>query len=601
MIRDIIKDEIVSAVSALIEKTMLTDDAQRVAQGLSLSRIKDEKLGDMATNLAMLLAKSEKKAPLAVASMIADELRGSPMFSNIEAKAPGFINFTLSPATLARIIPYIARRGKDYGRATTRHETPALVEFVSANPTGGLHLGHARGAFVGDALARVLDAAGYKTTKEFYINDTGNQVATLARTIHKRYRELFGDEITIDAGEYPGEYVVDIAVALKSLHGERWLNQPEEVWLNPLIQFGVEYNLALIKRSLQNVDIDMDVWYYESSLHKEKKLDDLVTALDKRGMLYEADEAKDTEGKVRRTESKAAKFAHLQSGGIFVSTSQFGDEEDRIIKRRDGSFVYLTADLAYHHQKFLRKFDLIIDVFGADHAGHVGRIKAGMAALGHDLDKLKFVLVQIVRLLKGGTEMRFSKRTGTVISLDELIDDVGKDVARFVFLMRGANAQFDLDLDVVTEQSNDNPVFYVQYGHARIATVLARAAGEGITVDARDFSESLQAQLRLPEEREMQLMIAELEDLVKESAQALEPHRLIYYCQSLIKTFHTYFTKYRHQEKIITDDAATTEARLMLVSAVKQTIFNALSFLGISAPDHMRSSGSDDVSVSQSY
>jgi arginyl-tRNA synthetase len=250
--------------------------------------------------------------------------------------------------------------------------------------------------------------------------------------------------------------------------------------------------------------------------------------------------------------------------------------------------VYLTADLAYHHDKFARGFDVMVDVFGADHAGHIGRIKAGMAALGHDLKKLNFVVVQMMRLIKDGQEIKFSKRTGQVVGLDDLIELVGKDVARFVFLMRSSNAQFDLDLDQVASKSSDNPVFYVQYGHARIATILAKAEREyGIKIDARGFDRNQQAMLTLPEERELVLCISELEDIVREAADALEPHRVIFYCQELVKTFHSYFTKYRHTEKIISDNEFKTKSRLSMIFAIKLTIFNALSFLGISAPEYM--------------
>ncbi len=410
---------------------------------------------------------------------------------------------------------------------------------------------------------------------------------TLARTIHKRYRELFGEEVEILPGEYPGEYVKDIARALKQLHGDRWLTKSEAEWLEPLTQFGVDYNLSIIKRSLDRADVKIDNWFFEHSLHDSGALDALVRAYEERHMLYDADEAEQASDKIRREESKAHKFAHLQEGGLFLKTTQFGDAEDRILKRRDGRFVYLTADLAYHHEKFLRGYDVIIDVFGGDHAGHIARIKAGMAALGHDLNHLKFVTVQMMRLLKGGREVKFSKRAGEVVGLDDLIAEVGKDVARYVFIMRSNSTQFDLDLDAVTKHSSDNPVFYVQYGHARMATILARAEKEhGIVITKESAQQDSQA-LTLPEERDLILKASELADVVKEAAIALEPHRIIYFCQDLIKAFHSYFTKYRHTERIISADKEKTIARLNLVFALKQTIHNALSFIGVSAPDRL--------------
>lgn len=593
MIREKIRKHIEKATLSLVKEHKLKASAKDYLATMAITRTKDSSLGDFSSNLAMLLAKSEGQSPRDIGDFLLSELRKNEAFDKVAVAGPGFINLTLSNQALSEIIPYIAFSGDNYGRTTLPEPKIALIEFVSANPTGGLHLGHARGAFVGDALARLLGAAGYQVTKEFYVNDTGNQVHTLARTIHKRYRELFGESVKIEAGEYPGEYVKDIAVALKQHFGDKWLNKNEEDWLIPLSKFGVDYNLGLIKRSMDRAGIHMDEWFYEHTLQDSGQLEDLIKTYQQRNMVYEADVALGTNEKIRREQSKAHKFAHMQEGGLFLKTSSFGDEEDRIIQRKDGRFVYLTADLAYHHQKFLRGFDLLVDVFGADHAGHIGRIKAGMAALGHHIDKLKFVVVQIVRLIKGGQEVRFSKRAGEVVGLDDLIDEVGADVARFVFLMRGASAQFDLEIDLVTKHSNDNPVFYVQYGHARMATILAKAKSlHGLGVDATD--KTWQQYLNLPEERELILRIGELEEVVLEAALALEPHRLIYYCQDLIKIFHSYFTKYRHTEKIISEDAQKTNARLALVFATKQTIFNALSFLGISAPDRMESSAPND-------
>lgn len=595
MIKEEIRQRLVHAINALAKDNALPNISSSLVSSSSIARAKDKNHGDFASNIALILSKSAKIKPHDIAAMIKDSLEADSFFTKIDIAGPGFINFTLASSALATIIPEIATKGEHYGRFMPSIKKRALIEFVSANPTGGLHLGHARGAFVGDALARLLEAAGFDVVREYYVNDTGNQVETLARTIHKRYQELFGATITIEKGEYPGEYVKDIAQALKNLHGDRFFNKPESDWLDFLIRFGVDYNLALIRRSLATAGIHIDNWYYEHSLHESGKLKALLKKYDERNMLYEADAALGMEAKVRREESKASLFSHMQEGGTFLKTSQFGDDEDRIIRRRDGRFVYLTADLAYHDDKFARGFDLLVNVFGGDHAGHVGRIKAGMAALGHDINKLHFVIVQIMRLIKHGKEVRFSKRAGEVFGLDDLIHEIGADVARFVFLMRSTNAQFDLNLDEVTKQSNDNPIFYVQYGHARMATILSKALKDyGLSVQAKSFSEQDQAKLSLFEEKDLILRMAEFPDVVLEAAHSLEPHRLIFYCQELIKTFHSYFTKYRHSEKIISDDKEKTKARLAMVYAMKLTIFNALSFLGLSAPDHMEQSADSD-------
>lgn len=584
MIKETIREHIELAIGRLFDGNQVPENTRRL---IGVTRTKDRSHGDFATNAALILSKGLCKPPIEIAKLLRDELANArEMFFCVDVAGPGFINFTLTNHAISSIIPHIAQRGTDYGTTTVLNPPKALIEFVSANPTGGLHLGHARGAFVGDALARLLKAAGYIVTKEFYVNDVGNQVLTLARTIHKRYRELFGESVTIETGEYPGEYVKDIARALKNLHGDRWLNKNEDEWLLPLTQFGVDYNLSTIRRSLDAANVEIDHWFFEHTLHENGALADVVSAYRARDMLYDAEVAENAGDKIRREESKAAKFAHLQEGGLFIKTAQFGDTEDRIIQRRDGRFVYLTADLAYHHGKFERRYDVIIDVFGGDHAGHIARIKAGMAALGHDLEKLKFVVVQMMRLIKGGHEVKFSKRAGEVVGLDDLIQEVGPDVARFVFLMRSNSTQFDLDLDAVTKNSSDNPVFYVQYGHARMASILARAdAEQGLRITP--LTPVAADALTLPEERELLLKANELADVVKDAAQALEPHRLIYFCQDLIKTFHSYFTKYRHTERIICDDKDKTMARLSMVFALKQTIFNALSFVGLSAPDRM--------------
>ncbi len=595
MIKEEIRQRLANAIHALAKDNALPKTNPSLVSTLVISRAKDKNHGDFASNIALILSKSANKSPQDIAILIKDYLQDDPYFSKVDIAGPGFINFTLSSSAIATVIPEIASQNEHYGRHFPSVKKRALIEFVSANPTGGLHLGHARGAFVGDALARLLEAAGFDVVREYYVNDTGNQIETLARTIYKRYQELFGVPITIEKGEYPGEYVKDIAQALKNLYGDRFFNKGESDWLDFLIRFGVDYNLALIRRSLETAGIKIDNWFYEHSLHESGKLEELLKKYNERHMLYEADVALGMESKVRREESKASLYAHMQEGGTFLKTSQFGDDEDRIIKRRDGRFVYLTADLAYHDDKFTRGFDLLVNVFGGDHAGHIGRIKAGMAALGHDVNKLHFVIVQIMRLIKHGKEVRFSKRAGEVFGLDDLIAEIGTDVARFVFLMRSPNAQFDLNLDEVAKQSNDNPIFYVQYGHARMSTILSKAVKDyGLNIDAKNFSEEDQARLSLFEEKDLILRMADFPDVVLEAAASLEPHRLIFYCQELIKAFHSYFTKYRHSEKIISDDKEKTKARLAMVYTMKLTIFNALNFLGLSAPDYMEQSADSD-------
>ena len=441
---------------------------------------------------------------------------------------------------------------------------------------------------MGDAVSRLLAAAGHDVTREFYINDYGNQVNILGRSIFARYQQLHGVEIELAADAYPAEYVIDIAKKIQAQDGDRWLNKSENEWLEHFTATGIRENLVEVKAVLNSINIPFDNWFSEQTLHRSGKVAALMEKYVADGMAYRADKPRGVEERVRREDGKAAQYAEQQAGGLFLETSRFGDDEDRIIQRANGTPVYLAADLAYHIDKAERGFARIIDVFGADHGGHVPRIKAGVTAAGHDAEAYEFILVQMVRLMRNGEELRFSKRAGQIFGIDELVDEIGADAARFIFLMRSANTQFDFDLDLALKQSNDNPVFYVQYGHARTTTMLKRAEAENCGFDAT-HPPSLDGLVRLtlPEEREMLKKISAMQDVVRGAAAACEPHRLIYFCQELIAEFHGYFTRYKKTERVISEDKELTLARLSLVAAVKQTLKNALNILGISAPDHM--------------
>jgi arginyl-tRNA synthetase len=550
---------------------------------------KNPEHGDYASNIAMVLSKKASMKPRDLAELIKTHLvdpKGT--LAAVEIAGPGFINFRLSERAVREVVRDVLKLGDNFGRRAPKSGPRVNVEFVSANPTGPLHLGHARGAFFGDAVARVLEAAGYDVTREFYVNDFGKQVETLGRSVHTRYRELFGEQVTLEKGEYPAPYVIDIAQRLKDEDGDRWLARPESEWLPRAIAIGIDENLKSIRASLEKAGIRHDVWARESTLHESGRVLAIVDSYRARGVTYEAEHARGTEDKVRRDDSKAATFADRQKGGTFLTTTAHGDEEDRIILRADGTPVYLTADLAYHAEKADRGFTRVIDVWGADHAGHVPRIRAGMTALGRDPKTFEFLLVQMVRLLKGDEEIKISKRSGQLYELSELIDDVGADVVRFIFLMRAATTQFDFDLELATKQSNENPVFYCQMGHARCVNVLKKAEEKGhpfrgISV----LDDDTLALLSLPEERAMLLQIAGFGDVIGSAADAREPHRVLYYAQDLIADFHSYFTRYKHTHRIVTDDAATTQARLGLVAALRQTLKSALNVLGLTAPEWM--------------
>lgn len=582
-------------IEKIIKDTLVAIEAQGLLQlpdpcpQFAIEAAKQEH-GDFATNVAMILAKPLKKSPRDLATLIVNNLVDPDAFiTHKDIAGPGFINLKISHALLATILEQVTEQGVRYGCSDKYSGKKALIEFISANPTGPLHLGHARGAFCGDALARLLTAIGYDVEREFYVNDQGKQVITLGKTIYARYRELLGHTVEIPSDGYPGDYVIDLAQTILERDGQKWLDVEENIWLPEFVRFGIAENLRVMKIDLQEVGISIDRWYSEQSLYDNGATQALINDYRQKNMLYDAAQAEDTDNKIRREESKAAKHADKQIGGTFLRTSQFGDEEDRILLRNDGSPVYLVADLAYHQDKFARGYERMIDVFGADHAGHIGRIRAGMRALGIDDTTLEFVLVQIMRLLKNGKEVRFSKRAGNVYLLRDLIAEVGPDVARFIFLMRASTTQFDFDLDIALQQNSDNPVFYVQYGHARMANLLRRGLEKGLDVQQMkgDFTQ-LTAKLQLPEERTMLKMVGSFQDIMLTAGEKLEPHRILYFARELVSEFHGYFTHYKHSERIISDDIELSHARLLMVQVLKQTLHNALAILGISAPDYMQ-------------
>jgi arginyl-tRNA synthetase len=549
--------------------------------------------------VAMVMSKATGKKPPELADLIIKNLVDKKsIVVKVEKAGPGFLNFRLKDSVFQSVARDVLKAGPAFGRTKPKSTgKKVMVEFVSANPTGPVHIGHARGAFMGDAISRLLDAAGHEVTREFYINDAGNQVETLGRTVFKRYQQLFGMDVQLGEGEYPAEYVIDIAKAWKAEVGESFLNKPESEWLAKAIEVAIRENMKAIRSTLAMANISHDVFFSEATLHASGKVRSIVDVYKSRGVTYEATEGKRREkgDKVRSEDSKAAKFADRQLGGTFLMTATYQenekyvlkDEEDRIILRHDGTPVYLTADLAYHKEKFDRGYDLMVDVFGADHAGHVPRIQSGMQLLGFDQKKLQFVLVQIVRITRDGEEVKVGKRKGNIFELSDLIEEAGADVCRFIFLMKTANAQFDFDLGSVKKQSKDNPVFYFQYGHARCASLLKKAAEKGVPfVGAEALTEAQLSKLVLPEEKAMLKKMSLLGDVVAGAADKLEPHHVLYYCQELIADFHSYFTKFK-SDPIISTDVDKTQGRLAMVAALKHTLASAFGILGISAPEHM--------------
>jgi arginyl-tRNA synthetase len=563
--------------------------------------------GDWSCNIALVLAKAAGKKPTELADAIAANLVDPDgLVVKVERAGPGFLNFRLADRVFQQIARDVLLAGDQFGRQPPKSTGKrVLVEFVSANPTGPVHIGHARGAFMGDAIARLLAAAGHDVTREFYINDYGKQVDTLGRTIYKRYRELAGEAITLAEGEYPAAYVIDIARTWRAEVGDRYMTAPESEWLPAATAVGIRENLAAIRATLEQAGIAFDVWYSEASLHAGGQVRAVVDAYRARGVTYEAVESRRREEqaqKVRSEESKAAQFADRQKGGTFLMTSTYQengkyvlkDDEDRVILRADGSPVYLTADLAYHKDKFERGYDLMANVLGADHSGHVPRIESGIKLLGLDTAKLKFVLVQIVRITRGGQEVKVSKRKGTVFELADLIDEAGADVCRFLFLGKTRDAQLDFDLDLVKQQSRENPVFTFQMGHARCASILRKAAERGVPFRPEALTDAALARLTLPEEKVMLKKVSQLPDMVAVAAERLEPHLVLYFCQELISDFHSYFTQYK-SDPVIGADIEKTQGRLAMVAAIKQTLQSAFAILGIHAPEHMEAPEPDAV------
>ena len=591
--KEIVAAAITEALHALKAKGGLRLEAGVPAFSVELP--KQAAHGDFATNVAMVLGKPEGKPPRDVAALLQAELIArDTVFVGVEIAGPGFLNLRLHDRVFHGVVRQIARAGAHWGTSPKTGQK-IIVEYVSANPTGPVHVGHARGTFVGDGVSRLLQAAGHDVTREFYVNDFGKQTETLGRTVFKRYRELFGETITLADGEYPADYVIDIAKAWRAEDGDAWLKKSEDDALARATEIGIRENLRAIKETLALAHVEHDVFASEAALQASGAVRAIVDVYNARGATYEAAAAEGADG-IRNEDSKAAHFKDKQLGGTFLKTSEHGDSEDRIILRKDGTPVYLTADLAYHEQKYDRGFDRLINVFGADHGGHVPRLKAGMALLGLDPKKLDVVLVQIVRLVRDGQEVKVSKRKGTVLELRDLIEEVGADACRFLFLMKTANAQIEFDLGAAVAQSKDNPVFYFQYGHARCASILKKAQETGRSFVGLDaVGDASLARLVLPEEKAMLKKMSMLPEVVAGAANALEPHRVLYFCQDLISDFHAYFTKYKHSERVISDDAELTQGRLAMVAALKSTLKSAFAILGVSAPDHMSAPSDDDA------
>ncbi len=531
---------------------------------------RDASHGDLSTNAAMVLAKPAGKNPRALAELLSAKLEQVEGVSGVEIAGPGFLNLRLDASVWIDELRSVGQRGDDYGRSDLGHGKTVNIEYVSANPTGPMHMGHCRGAVVGDALASVLEFAGYKVIREYYINDAGGQVDTLARSVHLRYREALGESIEIPDGLYPGDYLIPVGERLAKEFGDQYVAAPESEWLTLFRKAAVADMMAMIKADLALLGIHHDLFSSEAELHDAGKADAAERDLRARGLIYD--------GELEKPKGKEIEDWEPVTLPLFRST-QFGDDQDRPIKKSDGSWTYFGADLAYHFQKS-RNVDAMIDIWGADHAGTVKRIKAAVNALTEGKVDFDVKLVQMVRLLRGGEPVKMSKRSGSFVTLAEMVDEVGKDVVRFTMLTRKSDAQMDFDFAKVVEASKDNPVFYVQYAHARIASTLRKAEGEGLGIDSTQLAMLGDAEIALIREA------ANFPRIIEASAKAGEPHRIAFYLNDLAAAFHAYWNLGNDQPDkrfILAHDPALTGARLFLAANIGQVIRNGLRLMGVEA------------------
>ncbi len=518
--------------------------------------------GHFATNLPLTLASSQKRNPLEIASVMADNLKENGDFiEKTEVAGPGFINFWIREEEWYRIMSRILELGKNYGKSTLGTGERVIVEFVSANPTGPLHIGHARGAAVGDTLCRILAFCGYDVGREFYINDAGQQIRLLGESIFSRFKQLSDPDFPFPEKGYHGSYIYDLARTIsESINLD---NMPEEEAIELCALKGKEIMFEDIKKDLADFRVSFDVWYSEKDLYDSGLLRETLKRLKAKGEIYEKD------------------------GAQWIRTSGFGDDKDRVIRKSDGQFTYFASDISYHLEKKRRGFTRAINIWGADHHGYIPRLKAALIAHGFPQNWLSVLLVQLVKLWKEGQEIKMSKRTGDFVSLKELEKEVGVDAMRFVFLTKNHDSPLDFDIDLVKKQDSDNPVYYVQYAHARICSIFRKAASEGISLS--DDPVPLLRHLKLDEEMELIRVMAEFPPLLEEISTSLEPHRLTYYLTSLASIFHRYFNLGTKKAgcRIVTNDRQLSQARLFLAEAVRTVIANGLTLLGISTPEKM--------------
>ena len=543
---DVIKQSVNEAFSLEVEDQMVM-----------VERPRDPKMGDYSTNIAMRLAKSLHKKPVDIANELIEVLKKNlTEASEVSVAGPGFINFKINESALSACINQIIDAGKDYGKSEFGKHEKLLVEYVSANPTGDLHCGHARGAAWGDALCRILSEAGFDVTREYYVNDAGNQIDMLAESMYSRYCELFGVEYPLPENGYHAQDIVEVAKKIKELDGDKWLNKDRSEWVEYFKDEGIEMKLDAIRKDLDLFRVHFDSWMHERFFYQDNaaRINQCIESLKQKGLTYEKD------------------------GALWFQSTKFGDDKDRVLKKNTGLLTYLTPDIANHVYKFERGYDTLINLWGADHHSYVKRMKCSLEALGYNSDKMLVDLIQMVRMVSNGEEVKMSKRTGNAITIRELCEDVGVDAARWFFVSKELNTQMDFDMDLAKQKNNDNPVYYVQYAYTRMYNILHK---EGTPAFEKKDSYTL---LTDPKEIALLKQISEFPKKVEDAAKFRAVNRICQYCHDLAKAFHSYYNSCR-----VSDPAnpELTNERLGLVNACMVTMANALDLIGVSAPEKM--------------
>lgn len=543
---DVIKQSVNEAFSLEVEDQMVM-----------VERPRDPKMGDYSTNIAMRLAKSLHKKPVDIANELVEVLKKNlSEASEISVAGPGFINFKISESALSACINQIIDAGKNYGKSEFGKHEKLLVEYVSANPTGDLHCGHARGAAWGDALCRILSEAGFDVTREYYVNDAGNQIDMLAESMYSRYCELFGVEYPLPENGYHAQDIVEVAKKIKELDGDKWLNKDRSEWVEYFKDEGIEMKLDAIRKDLDLFRVHFDSWMHERFFYQDNaaRINQCIESLKQKGLTYEKD------------------------GALWFQSTKFGDDKDRVLKKNTGLLTYLTPDIANHVYKFERGYDTLINLWGADHHSYVKRMKCSLEALGYNPDKMLVDLIQMVRMVSNGEEVKMSKRTGNAITIRELCEDVGVDAARWFFVSKELNTQMDFDMDLAKQKNNDNPVYYVQYAYTRMYNILHK---EGTPAFEKKDSYTL---LTDPKEIALLKQISEFPKKVEDAAKFRAVNRICQYCHDLAKAFHSYYNSCRVSDP---SNPELTNERLGLVNACMVTMANTLDLIGVSAPEKM--------------